>query len=270
MGADEVAMRKNATKAKLEVGEVTYGAIVSGFAPEMVELLALVGFDFVFLDCEHGPMSFDQVEQMVRAAEAFAITPIARVPDHADATLLRFLDRGVQGVIVPHVNTAEQARRVAAAARYFPEGHRGSASGRAHDYNVNAGRVETMRWLNAETLVIPMCEETEAVANLDAILAVPGVDVVHTAASDLTQSMGNPPAAEVRAVMKDVVGRVRAAGKHAGVGGNSPSDAAGVAELIAAGANFITIPALGLLRLGAEGFNRAVAAALADRGAAKA
>src|SRR3989338_9847201 len=102
---------------------------------------------------------------MVRAAEVFNITPIVRVADHADATILRMLDRGVQGIIVPHVNTREQAERIVAAARYYPEGHRGAGGGRAHGYNVEVGGLESRRWLNEQTLVIPMCEETEAVAN---------------------------------------------------------------------------------------------------------
>ncbi|MGH2586620.1 MAG: HpcH/HpaI aldolase family protein, partial [Dehalococcoidia bacterium] len=221
-----------------------------------------VGYDFVMLDCEHGPMSLDQLENMARAAEVFGITPIARVPDHADATILRFLDRGVQGVIVPHVNTAAQAAAVARAARYHPDGHRGAASGRAHDYNVHVSRRESAAWLNAQTLVIPMVEEMEAVANLDAILAVPGVDVLHVASNDLAQSMGNAEPAEVRRVMGEVVARIRAAGKPAGVGGNAPTDAAGVAGFIKLGATFVTISALGLLRMGADTFRREVEVAL--------
>jgi 4-hydroxy-2-oxoheptanedioate aldolase len=255
-------MRVNTTKARLAEGKVVFGGIISSYAPELVELLGAVGYDFVMLDCEHGPMSVDQVENMVRAAEVFGITPIARVPDHADATILRFLDRGVQGIIVPHVNTAAQAAAIAAAARYYPDGRRGAASGRAHDYNVGVNRIESSRWLNAHTLVIPMIEETEAVANLDAILAVPGVDVLHVAASDLTQSMGNPEPAVVRKVMGDVVTRIRAAGKGAGVGGNAPTDTAGVAEFIRLGATFVTISAVGLLRLGADRFRRDVELAL--------
>ncbi|MGE0056559.1 MAG: HpcH/HpaI aldolase/citrate lyase family protein [Dehalococcoidia bacterium] len=250
-------MRVNTTKAKLNEGKVVFGGIISGFAPEIVEVLALCGYDFVFLDCEHGPMSFDQVEQMVRAAEAAGITPIARIPDQQDATLLRYLDRGVQGVIVPHVNTKEQAERIAGAARYFPDGHRGAASGRAHDYNVTVSREESMQFINDNVLVIPMCEEVEAVKNLEAILTLPGIDIVHCASSDLRQSMGNPPLAEVREVMHDVVQRVRAGGKHAGIGGNSPGDTAGVGRLIEAGANFVTISALSLLRVGAEQFRDA-------------
>jgi 4-hydroxy-2-oxoheptanedioate aldolase len=258
-------MRTNTTKAKLAEGKTVFGAIVGGYAPEIVELFGALGFDFVFLDCEHGSMSLDQVENMVRAAEAFEITPIARVPDHQDATLLRFLDRGVQGVIVPHVNTRAEAEAVAAAARYFPEGHRGAASGRAHDYNIRLSRVESAQWINAQTLVITMAEEMEAIENLDEILSVPGVDVVHVAASDLGQSMGNPPVAEVRRVMGQAVAKIRAGGKYAGVGGNAPSDAEGVAEFISLGASFITIQALGLLRLGAEAFRTGVEAALKVR-----
>jgi 4-hydroxy-2-oxoheptanedioate aldolase len=229
----------------------------------MVELFGAIGYDFVFLDCEHGSMGPLEVEHMVRAAEAYNITPIVRIPDHADATILRYLDRGAQGIIVPHVNTREQAERIVAAARYYPEGHRGAAGGRAHEYNVETTPQESRAWLNEQVLVIPMCEETEAIDNLDGILAVPGVDVIHIASGDLGQSMRYPPAAELRRVMIDVVGRVRAAGKHAGVGGNSPRDPEGVAELIAAGANFVTVPALGALRVGAEDFRDQVNAAVA-------
>ena len=144
-------------------------------------------------------------------------------------------------------------------------GRGGAGGGRAHGYNVEANGLETRRWLNQQTLVIPMCEETEAVANIDSIVAVPGVDVVHVAAGDLGQSMGNADPAEVRRVMTDVVRRVRAAGKYAGIGGNSPTDPAGVAELIGAGATFVTISAAGLLRVGAELFRERVEAAIAAR-----
>jgi 4-hydroxy-2-oxoheptanedioate aldolase len=199
---------------------------------------------------------------MVRAAEVFGITPITRIPDHEDSTILRFLDRGVQGLIVPHVNTAAAAEAVARAARYWPDGHRGMAGGRPHDYGVGVTRDESTRWLNAQLLVIPMIEETEAVDNLDAILKVPGVDVLHVASGDLGQSMGNPGAAAVRDLMRQVVPRIRAGGKLAGVGGNAPADARGVAEFIKLGANFVTVSSQGLLRLGADDFRRRVQAAL--------
>ena len=251
-------MRTNTTKAKLQAGGHAIGAIIGGFAPDLVELFGALGFDFVMIDCEHGPMSLSDAEHMARAAESFGITPIARIPDHDDATILRFLDRGLQGIIVPHVNTREQAERIARAARYHPDGHRGVGGGRAHDYGVGVGRAESTRHVNEQTLVVCMIEETEAVENLDDILTVPGVDVLHVAAGDLGQSMGNPGPREVRRLMSATIPRIRAGGKFAGAGGNDPSDAAGVAEFIRQGANFITISAHGLLRIGAEGFQNAL------------
>jgi 4-hydroxy-2-oxoheptanedioate aldolase len=255
-------MRTNTTKAKLAEGKVVFGAIISRYAPDLVELFGAIGYDFVMIDCEHGPMDLDEVEHMVRAAEVFGITPITRIPNHADSTILQFLDRGVQGIIVPHVNTQEAAEAVARAARYYPEGHRGMGSGRAHDYGVGVSREESTRWINDNLLVIPMIEETEAVDNLDGILKVPGADVLHVAASDLTQSMGYPGTAAVRQMMRQVILKIRAGGKLVGVGGNSPGDVAGIAEFIKVGANFVTISALGLLRLGAEDFRQRVQAAL--------
>ena len=255
-------MRTNTTKAKLSEGQVVFGAIINRYAPDLVELFGVLGYDFVMIDCEHGPMDLDQVEHMVRAGEVFGITPIARIPDHAEATILRFLDRGVQGVIVPHINTREEADAVARAARYYPDGHRGMGGGRAHDYGVGVTRDESTAWINSQVLVIPMVEETEAVENLDSILGVTGVDVLHVAAGDLGQSMGNPGPADVRRLMSQVIPKIRAGGKNVGVGGNSPADAAGVAEFIKLGANFVTISALGLLRLGAEDFRKRVDAAL--------
>ncbi len=255
-------MQTNTTKAKLAEGQVVFGAIVNRYAPDIVELFGALGYDFVMIDCEHGSLHLDQVEHMVRAAEVFHITPITRVPNHDEATILGYLDRGVQGIIVPHVNTREAAEAVARAARYYPDGHRGVGGGRPHDYNVGVTREESTRWINANMLVIPMIEETVAVENLDAILTVPGVDVLHVASGDLGQSMGNPGQDKVRGLMRQVIPRIRAGGKHVGVGGNSPADAEGVAEFIKLGANFITISAHGMLRLGAEDFRRRVDAAL--------
>src|SRR5262245_4225653 len=255
-------MRTNLTKAKHGEGKGVLGASSRQHAPDLLELFGAIGYDFVMLDGEHGSMSLDEVEHMVRAAEAFGITPIARIPNHEDSTILRFLDRGVQGIIVPHVNTREDAEAVARAARYHPDGHRGMAGGRDHDYGVGVSRDQSTRWINSQLLVIPMMEETSAVDNLDAILTVSGVDVLHVASGDLGQSMGNPGAAAVRELMRKVIPRIRAGGTLVGVGGNSPSDAAGVAEFIKLGVNFVTISSLALLRLGAEDFRKRVQAAL--------
>ena len=251
-------MKTNTTKAKLADGQVVFGAIITRYAPDMVEIFGALGYDFVMIDCEHGPADLDQVEHMVRAAESFGITPIARIPNHHESTILRYLDRGLQGVIVPHVNTGEEAAAVARASRYHPDGYRGMGGGRAQDYGIGVNRDEALAWVNSNVLVIPMVEDIEAVGNLDDILAVPGADVLHVAASDLGQSLGNPGVAEVRKVMSEVIPRIRAGGKNCGVGGNNPADTAGVAEFVRLGANFVTVSGWGLLRIGGEDFLRKV------------
>jgi 4-hydroxy-2-oxoheptanedioate aldolase len=247
-------MRVNETKRKLNDGRTVIGVIVGEYSPVALEVVGQLRFDFVMIDCEHGSMSLDQVENLVRASESFGITPLARVPDHMPSTILRFLDRGVQGVIVPHVNSAAEAEAVVQAARYWPEGARSIGTTRAHDYAIGVSREESTRFLNEQVMAVPMVEHIDAVANLDSILKVPGIDVVHFAQNDLSQSMGFPDPAEVRETMLGAIAKARAAGVAAGVGGNNPSDAAGVAELINAGGNFVTLSLLGLLQLGATTF----------------
>ena len=161
---------------------------------------------------------------------------------------------------MPHVNTKLETLAITKAARYYPEGSRGVGGGRAHDYGVSATREESTSWINSQILVIPMLEDSHAVRNLGAILSVPGVDMVHVASGDLGQSMGNPGRDQVRKLMRELIPRIKAGGKYVGVGGNAPSDAAGVAEFIKLGANFVTVSAWGLLRLGAEDFRQRVEA----------
>jgi 4-hydroxy-2-oxoheptanedioate aldolase len=251
-------MQINLTKEKLKSGTPAFGAIIHEYSPGTVELFGAIGYDFVMIDCEHGGMSVDQVENMVRGAEVFGITPIARIPNHDASTILRFLDRGVQGIIVPHVNTRSQAEAVTEAARYHPEGGRGVGGGRAHDYGINTTRSESTKFVNDNILVIPMIEEVEAIQNVGEIASVEGVDVLHVAPGDLGQSMGNPPQSEIREAMDKVIPQIRGAGKWVGVGGNSPSDVERVADLINLGANMITIAAQGLMKSGAESFRKSV------------
>ena len=251
-------MQINLTKEKLKSGSPAFGAIIHEYSPGTVELFGAIGYDFVMIDCEHGGMSVDQVENMVRGAEVFGITPIARIPNHDASTILRFLDRGVQGIIVPHINTRSQAEGVTEAARYHPEGCRGVGGGRAHDYGINTTRSESTKFVNDNILVIPMIEEVEAIKNVGEIALVEGVDVLHVAPGDLGQSMGNPAQSEIREAMDKVVPKIRGAGKWVGVGGNSPSDVERVSDLINLGANMITIAAQGLMKSGAESFRRSV------------
>lgn len=166
-----------------------YGLFVSVPSPTMVEMVAAAGFDFAILDTEHTLVDPQTLMHMIRAAEAFGLTPLVRVPENDPGAIGRVLDGGAHGVVVPHVRGPQDVRRAVHAARYAPEGMRSLAGGRIAGY----GRVDLGEYVagaNARTLVVPMIEDAEAVAGIDAILAEPGIDMVLEGAADLSQSLG--------------------------------------------------------------------------------
>ena len=182
-------MRNNSAKRKLAAGKPVSVVAPTYSSAGLVELLGRQGYDVIFIDCEHGPPSWDAVEDMVRAAELCDATPIIRVQSHDPSTITRALDRGAGGVQIPHVNTRGEAEAVVRHAKFAPIGHRGFAGGRSafgetpHDFTRRA---------NEETMVVVMLEEQEALRNLDDILETKHVDVFFVAPGDLAQSMGHP------------------------------------------------------------------------------
>jgi len=206
----------NPLKDKLAAGQPA--TIVAPYATSagLVEILGHFGFDGVFLDCEHGPANWEEVEHMVRAAEVAGYTSVVRVQDHEAATITRALDRGAGGIQVPHVNTAAEAAAVVQHAKYAPLGHRGWSGWRGA---FGLDGAEYARQANTATLVAIMLEETEALDNLDAILQVEHVDVLFVAPGDLAQSMGlqgqaNHPT--VQNAIDDALRRIKSAGRIAG------------------------------------------------------
>src|SRR5438093_10127206 len=162
-------MRHNKAKEKLAAGRAV-SVIAPGYTSSgQVELVAQMGFDVIFIDCEHGPAGWDEVENMVRAAELADATPIVRVQANDPSTITRALDRGAGGVQVPHINTRAQAEAAVRHAKYAPLGHRGFAGGRAA---LGEKMAEYTRRANDETMVVVMLEEVEALSNLDDILKV--------------------------------------------------------------------------------------------------
>jgi 4-hydroxy-2-oxoheptanedioate aldolase len=206
----------NRLKDKLAAGQPT--TIIAPYATSagLVEMLGHFGFDGVFLDCEHGPASWEEVEHMIRAAELAGYTSIVRVQDHDPATITRALDRGAAGIQVPHVNTAAEAAFIVEHAKYAPLGHRGWSGWRGA-YGV-AGS-EYARQANDSTLVAIMLEEVEALNNLDDILRVEHVDVFFVAPGDLAQSMGLPGQANhpsVQNAIDDALRRIKTSGRVSG------------------------------------------------------
>lgn len=165
-----------------------FGMFVGITSPAIVEMCGYAGFDFVVLDNEHGPASIETTEHLIRAARCANVIPVVRTVEH---DILRILDIGASAIQVPQVNTAEQARRIVAAAKYPPMGSRGAAfSPRAAGYNFFGGQPHA-KASNEGTSVIVMTETRQALDNLDEILTVPGVDAVFIGPNDLSFSMGH-------------------------------------------------------------------------------
>jgi 4-hydroxy-2-oxoheptanedioate aldolase len=243
-------VRHNLLKAKLAAGKPV-NVVAPGYSsPGLVELLGRMGFDAIFIDCEHGPTGWEDVENMVRAAELTDVTPIVRVQSNDPSTITRALDRGAGGVQVPHVNTRAQAEAAVRAAKFAPIGHRGYAGGRS-SFGVKGNFTSHA---NAETMVIAMLEEVEALQNLDEILTVEHIDAFFIAPGDLAQSMGYPGQMdhpEVQGAIQDAVRRTRAASRAPGVLTTSGATARRYMDL---GALFLYVSLASLLQPGVRDF----------------
>jgi len=160
--------------------------------PAIYELAGLANFDFVIIDMEHGPISYETAQNIVRTCELAGISPIIRVPKNEEQYILRALDIGAHGVEVPEINNKEQAEKLAAAARYYPEGMRGLCRFvRAAEYS-RMVKKDYYQFANKNTFVIAHLEGTEGMNNLDEILEVKGIDVIFIGPYDLSQSLGIP------------------------------------------------------------------------------
>ncbi len=212
-------MRKNLTKEKIQAGKTAYGAFINMCCPPIVEMFGLLGFDFVVIDAEHGPLGVENCEHMVRAADSVQITPIIRIAMNIPQNILRYLDIGASGVQMPMINTRADAESVVRAVKYPPEGRRGLAGVRAANYGIAGSLGDYVKEANRETMVIVHVETVEAMKNIEETLTVPGIDVIFIGPTDLSSSMGYPGQfnhPEVQKTIDNLVTKIRAAGKVAG------------------------------------------------------
>jgi 2-dehydro-3-deoxyglucarate aldolase/4-hydroxy-2-oxoheptanedioate aldolase len=182
----------NGFRQRLQRGEVLLGQMVLElFTPGIGPMLAACGLDFVIFDMEHGRCDIALLSEMIASCRGSNIVPMARVPDLNFAPLSRVLDLGARGVMVPRVETRQQAEDIVSQLKYAPAGKRGVALGIAHDL-YRAGTPEFFAQANEEIAVILLLETEKAIDNLDEIVSVPGVDVAWMGHYDLTVSMGIP------------------------------------------------------------------------------
>ena len=182
---------RNVAREKLEAGQLSLGVGVRlTRSVEIAKAMAVAGFDWLFLDMEHGVMSLDACAQIAIAALDAGIAPIARVPNGEYAIATRALDNGVLGIVMPHVDSAAEAREIVDRLKYPPAGHR-SMGGIGPHYGLrHAGSGEAAAALNQANLTIVMLETPTAIANAEEIAAVPGVDVLLIGTNDLCAEMG--------------------------------------------------------------------------------
>ncbi|HXQ53951.1 MAG TPA: aldolase/citrate lyase family protein [Stellaceae bacterium] len=218
-----MASTHNPARARLERGELSLGVGIRVVRTgEIAKMMQSAGFDWLWIDLEHGPHSLDQASQISLAALDAGITPLVRVPEGQFDMATRALDGGAWGIVMPHVDTVEEAREVVDRLKYPPLGHRSSGGMLPHfGYQAMNGG-DAARAVNAEVLLTVMLETPKGIANADAIAAVPGVDVLLIGTGDLTLELGisgNYGDPRVIAAYETVIAACRRHNKWPGMGG---------------------------------------------------
>ena len=206
-------LRENRAKHKLERGEI--GSVIEApYSADMIDYFGQFGFDGVWLESEHGPVDFADISDLTRVCDLWGMTSLVRVNLHLPGVIYRTLDQGAQGVIVPHVNTVEEARAVVNAAKFAPIGARGMFPSR-QSYGVE----DYFERANDETMIVVLIEDIVAINNLSEILKVDHIDVFFVAPGDLGQSMGylgQMSHPEVLATVDKAIEQITGAGRVAG------------------------------------------------------
>ena len=225
----------NPVRQKIQAGQPSYGTFLNLVSAIAAEALIEAGYEWLAVDVEHAQWDIGSTTEAFRATEARGGIPMARVQSHNPVVLARTLDAGAMGVIIPHVSTVEEAEAIAQACRYPPRGQRSAGSGRA---TINMAHRDL---INDELLVCPQIEDMEGVNNIEAIMAVEGIDVAFIGPNDLALSMGLTSAdafvnADHVAAIDAILAGAQANGKPAGT---PISDVAKARELVEQGFTLI-------------------------------
>lgn len=188
--------KKRSLKRAIEEGKLLFGMYSRSGCPTMIEILGYCGFDYVIIDTEHGPYGIETAVELVRTAEAAGVAPIIRVAENNPSLIMKALDTGAHGILIPHVDTKEEAIRAVESAKYPPEGTRGTCpSIRLSRYASASDWSKKKIWeiANRETLVaiMPM-ESKEGVANIEEIISVGNIDMISLGHADISQALGFP------------------------------------------------------------------------------
>jgi len=182
-------MKPNLLRAKLNAGETVYGTMIQDVrSPSIGQIMARAGCDFVFFDMEHGPFDLAIIADMVKVTRLEGLTPLVRVPGDAYEWLVRPMDAGAMGVMVPRVETRDQVERIVECLMYPPKGVRGLSADKGHnDFNAQ-GMWDFAEEANRENLVILQIEQAKAIENIDDLFSVEGVGAAVLGPNDLARS----------------------------------------------------------------------------------
>lgn len=205
-------------KKKLREKQLTIGSWINLAHPAIAEIMAKAGFDWLAVDMEHSVITIREAEELIRVIELCGVTPLVRLSSNDPTQIKRVMDAGSHGIIVPMVNSADEAEKAVEAVRYPPIGRRGIGLARAQGYGSAFQKYSD--WVNNETIIIVQVEHIEAVNNLEAILSVEGVDGYFVGPYDLSGSLGVPGQFEHHLV-KEALERIHkighASGKTSGI-----------------------------------------------------
>ena len=223
---------------RIRSGENLFGTLITMPSTEVVEVLIDAGFDWLFLDLEHSAMTAREAQLLLQVSSGKAPC-LVRTESQDELAIRKALDAGAQGIIVPRVNSAEEAQRIVSAAKYPPEGSRSVGLGRAHGYGLKFQ--EYVETANESSALVIQIEHIEGVRNVDRILEVPGIDAVFVGPYDLSGSMGK--LGQVGDVeVQEAIDRVFvAAGKQKIATGVFCASASGVKDFIERGASLIAV-----------------------------
>ena len=226
-------------KRKLAEGQVTLGSWITIPHPNVVEIMASAGFEWLVIDMEHTATDLSQAQVLISTIQANNMKALVRVSKNEEVIIKRVMDMGADGVVVPMIKNGAEAREAVDYVKYPPTGRRGVGLYRAQRFGL--GFEEYKRWLEEEAVIIAQIEHIDAIRNLDEILAVPGIDGTIVGPYDLSGSMGHPGAfhrEDVKEALEGFKTKCKASGKPLGFH-VIPPDAALIREKIDEGYTFL-------------------------------
>jgi 2-keto-3-deoxy-L-rhamnonate aldolase RhmA len=208
-------MKSNAMRARLKAGETVYGTMIQDSrSPSIGQIMARAGCDFIFFDMEHGPFELGTVADMVKVTRLEGVTALVRVPSDEYHLLVRPLDAGSQGIMIPRIETRAQVERIINCTMYPPVGSRGCSVDKGHNDFAPQDMWQFTEQANSENLIILQIERAAAVEHIDDLLSVPGVGAAILGPNDLALSMGEHSKDQLGALEQPIQHVLDSARKH--------------------------------------------------------